>query len=105
MSTVKPMTIAVIRTTGEKVFVVKLSDDGHAYIRRPVISEENGISHDFSSVFFAEELVTLEGYAESQIAEMLLRAKYQKKLDAALGEGDEIEVTVVPPASSDPSVN
>lgn len=71
--------IVVLRTTGEKVFLIAENENGTVEVRRANVNSNGAITHEVNS-FFNEELATLEDFANEQVNEMLLKAKVQKRL-------------------------
>lgn len=96
--------IVCLKVTGEKVYVLDLTADT-ASVRRPTISETGSIYHIVES-FNADELESMEDFAQRQIKEVFIKAQAQRdleKLDRELdddpfGEDDEPEDTT-PPAN------
>jgi hypothetical protein len=87
--------VAVVRTTGEKVYVIAENDRHTFTVRRPCISETGGIIH-LTEEFFAGEIATFEDYAAEKVREMTIQTKSQKKLlKAEMEVTEEIEQEVL----------
>lgn len=74
--------IAVIKVTGEKVFVVSLQNNGtyeSVSVRRPSIMESGAIQHNIET-FFPDELEALSEHADRQVAELMIKQRAQKTL-------------------------
>ena len=83
--------VAVVRTTGEKVYVIAENDRHVFTVRRPCIGESGGIMH-LTEEFFAGEISTFEDYATEKVREMILQTKSQKSLlKAEMQVTEEIE--------------
>lgn len=82
--------ILVVRTTGEKVYLIAETDRGTWKVRRPNTKTDGAIEHTVDE-FFEGELSTIEDFADAQVQEMVIRHTSQKKL-RALYEKDEVEV-------------
>ena len=83
--------VAVVRTTGEKVYVIAENDRHVFTVRRPCIGENGGITH-LTEEFFAGEISTFEDYATAKVHEMILQTKSQKSLlKAEMQVTEEIE--------------
>ena len=80
--------IYALKTTGERVFVLKTLPDGVVEVRRPTMGE-NGIDH-WLSTFNPIEIETLEDNFRREYKEMLLKAKIQKEIleEAREAEGE-----------------
>jgi hypothetical protein len=83
--------VAVVRTTGEKVYVIAENERHMFVVRRPCISENGSISH-VTEEFFTGELSTLASYADEKVREMVLQTRAQKSLlKAELQLTEELE--------------
>lgn len=84
--------IAYVRTTGEKVFLISVhTDDGDtlATVRRPVTSE-TGIYHE-EDTFYVEELESEEEYQarqQKEAEEFVARFRSENALPSVLGAGN-----------------
>lgn len=70
--------IGVIKVTGEKVFVLSVTEF-EAIVRRPSIQESGAISHN-KETFGINEIESLSEHADRQVAEMLIKQRAQKTL-------------------------
>jgi hypothetical protein len=76
--------LAVIKTTDEEVFVVKISDENRfsatrqtALVRRPTVGRD-GIVHHLDE-FFVEELYSKDEQFEAKLKEQISRAEKANK--------------------------
>jgi hypothetical protein len=76
---VKAGEICVIKTTGEKVFVLAVTEVNTARVRRPLLFETGAISHA-EEIYTVDELESTEDHATRQVAEFGLKARAQKQL-------------------------
>jgi hypothetical protein len=70
--------IGVIKVTGEKVFVLSVTEY-EAIVRRPSIQESGAIRHN-KETFGINELESLSEHADRQVAEMMIKQRAQKTL-------------------------
>lgn len=95
----KEADIVVIRTTGEKVYLLGETDRGTWKVRRANVSDSGTIEHVVDE-FFAGELATLEQFADQQVSEMIIKATAQKRLykaETQIARDAETEVMEAPP--------
>jgi len=103
---IKPGMVAVIKTTGENVFVLSAvavvgSDIPDVWVRRPQITQD-GVEHQ-TQTFRADELETLEENMSRQFEEHKLRSKLISNFRTEQNNG-EMEAILGPPPSSTPLV-
>jgi hypothetical protein len=102
--------IAVVRTTGEKVYVIQQDATTNLWIvRRPQVAENGGIEHQ-TDRFFAGELSSIPDYASELIEEMKLKARKQRELlieEVMITEEVEQECQMAKPAEKpkEPKIN
>lgn len=82
---VTPNEIAVVRASGEKVFVQNLTSEGNFIVKRPVMTQD-GIKH-LTETFSPLELAAPVDFLEAEQNEMQeLNNRMQAKLKARMNE-------------------
>ena len=80
---IKAGDIAVIRTTGEKVYVLGIVnvDDSQSpvTVRRPCVAENGAVQHEVED-FELGELTTPAEYAQAKVDEMMAQRELQRQL-------------------------
>lgn len=97
--------IVCIKTSGEKVYLIALTDRNTWQVRRPNVTEAGAIEHSVDE-FFAGELEPVEAYYTRLVDEMIMKAKVQKKLlKAELSITEELEAEAERAAQVPKSIN
>jgi len=91
--------IMCLKATGEIIFVLGEGDNGGVQVRRPVMTQADGIRHQLDE-FTTDEIETVEEHLRKELAEMKLKAKLQKEAFAS-----EEEESPVAPRKTDISIN
>ncbi len=89
----KPGTVACLRTTGELCIVIRdaQADGGMVFVRRPLMSHENGIQHS-EDTFFPFELETVEEHLRHEAKEMLLKTQIQEEMMAEMDNAKKSKI-------------
>jgi hypothetical protein len=98
---VKVGDVAVMKTSGDKVFVLKeFPETGMVNVRIPLVSSEGSNEYTVIGVL-PEELCTVEEYFNAIAEEMFMKSVIQKKLlDRAKELDTEEAITAAEPAST-----
>lgn len=80
--------VYALKTTGERVYVLRPAEDGTGVEVRRAVMGESGIIHGFET-FYVEELESLEDNFKREINEMLLKAKLQQDALKKARQADE----------------
>lgn len=77
--------ILCVKLTGEVVTVIDIEpiNGSRVVVRRPVVSQENGISHE-TDYFFPYELETEEEHLRREAKSMVLKFTIQREMDKEL---------------------
>lgn len=75
--------IAVVKTSGELVFVIEIREDTTVMVSRPILSKADGIRHQ-DEEFNAAELESIDDHFRREATETLRKRKIMEEV---FGEG------------------